>query len=219
MPTGYTAALYEGKPVTFTEFALRCSRAFGATIMLRDDPSDTLPTEDNVGESGEWNRAEMSKARERKAALLAMEEGEVIAAARAANEAALKSHRESVAESAALQARYEAMLAEVEAWDAPPDHQAFKVFMAEQLRESIRFDCGYTPSEPELKEPDAWFAAEVDRAEGNLDYHSRQEAEREQRNAGRREWVRALRASLPPASDILSSDASPVSPSVEEGAG
>ena len=32
MPTGYTAALYEGKNQTFKEFATQCARAFGACI-------------------------------------------------------------------------------------------------------------------------------------------------------------------------------------------
>ena len=40
MPTGYTSDLYEGKNISFTEFALQCSRAFGATIDQRDDGRD-----------------------------------------------------------------------------------------------------------------------------------------------------------------------------------
>jgi len=37
MPTGYTADLNDGKQVTFQEFTMKCARAFGALIEMRDD--------------------------------------------------------------------------------------------------------------------------------------------------------------------------------------
>src|SRR5665213_2401224 len=46
MPTGYTSKLYEGKDQSFNEFVMRCARAFGALITMRDDPSDApIPDE------------------------------------------------------------------------------------------------------------------------------------------------------------------------------
>ena len=38
MPTGYTLDLYNGKDITFEEFVLKCARAFGALIDMRDEP-------------------------------------------------------------------------------------------------------------------------------------------------------------------------------------
>lgn len=41
MPTGYTSPLYEGKEISFEQFALRCARNFGALVMMREEPLDT----------------------------------------------------------------------------------------------------------------------------------------------------------------------------------
>ena len=38
MPTGYTAGILEGE--TFEQYALQCAKAFGALVMMRDEPSD-----------------------------------------------------------------------------------------------------------------------------------------------------------------------------------
>jgi hypothetical protein len=38
MPTGYTAGVADGTITEFREYALLCARAFGACIMLRDEP-------------------------------------------------------------------------------------------------------------------------------------------------------------------------------------
>jgi hypothetical protein len=41
MPTGYTAGIIDGEITTFEQFATQCSRAFGATIHMRDNPLDS----------------------------------------------------------------------------------------------------------------------------------------------------------------------------------
>ena len=44
MPTGYTAGVATGEIKDFKTYALQCARAFGACIMLRDEPmSDEIP--------------------------------------------------------------------------------------------------------------------------------------------------------------------------------
>ncbi len=40
MPTGYTAGIIDGTTTTFQQFAKQCIRNFGATIHMRDEPSD-----------------------------------------------------------------------------------------------------------------------------------------------------------------------------------
>lgn len=40
MPTGYTADVQSGKVTDFAEYAMNCARAFGALVLMRDDPSD-----------------------------------------------------------------------------------------------------------------------------------------------------------------------------------
>ena len=44
MPTGYTSGVATGEIKDFKTYALQCARAFGACIMLRDEPmSDEIP--------------------------------------------------------------------------------------------------------------------------------------------------------------------------------
>lgn len=41
MPSYYTADIYDGKDISFQEFALKCARAFGALVHMRDEPLNT----------------------------------------------------------------------------------------------------------------------------------------------------------------------------------
>ncbi len=38
MPTGYTAMFLENSEMTFEQWALQCSRAFGVLVHMRDEP-------------------------------------------------------------------------------------------------------------------------------------------------------------------------------------
>ena len=40
MPTGYTAIIEDDPNCTFEQYLMRCARAFGATVTMRDDPLD-----------------------------------------------------------------------------------------------------------------------------------------------------------------------------------
>jgi hypothetical protein len=63
MPTGYTAAIKDG--ISFQQFAMACARAFGALVMMRDEPSsapipDFQPSNFHV-EHLELARAELAR--------------------------------------------------------------------------------------------------------------------------------------------------------------
>lgn len=198
MPTGYTADVGDGKVTEFPDFAMRCARAFGATITMRDDsPDATIPDE---FEPSDYNARALVKARERLAELQAMDRDAIREAANAAYVEALSYYRKSVKDRADTRANYEAMLDKVLAWEPPtPDHAEMKAFMVQQLEESIRFDCGYEPEPPTRETPEEWHEEQVQRAERDIEYHAKGDREERERAAGRTEWVRALRASLMPA--------------------
>ena len=63
MPTGYTLDLYDVKDITFEEFALRCARAFGALISMRDEPIDA-PIPERF-EPSDYHLKELEKAKKR----------------------------------------------------------------------------------------------------------------------------------------------------------
>ena len=194
MPTGYTAAIAEGKPVTFPEFVLTCARAFGACIDMRDDPLNA-PIPQKFEPSDYHTKAHNAAAKKVKAfqtkgndALMSEFEKDW--------SDKLAYHRKRVAETAEKRGRYEDMLVKVAAWNPPtPDHDELKKFMESQLRESIKFDChdDEAPNKPTFS---AWKAKKLKDLQWDVDYHAKGKREDRERAASRTKWVSDLRASL-----------------------
>jgi hypothetical protein len=201
MPTGYTADVGDGKVTDFRTFALRCARNFGATIMQRDDPMDALPKPREVGDYYPKRVAEA------KAEIIRLETMTLAEAEREAAkeyEAAIASDAEYKAKREETRARYEAMLAEVEAWEPPKDeHAGLKKFMTEQLRSSIDFDCADYSTERVQYSPSVWLAKARQKAASDLAYAEKHLAEEIERCEGANQWITALYESLsrPPAED------------------
>lgn len=196
MPTGYTAKLYEGEPQTFPEFLLSCARAFGALIQMRDDPMDA-PIPDEFAPSP-YYAEQKAKGEARLAELQAMSDNEADTAAQAAYDQAVAAWDEIEAKRKAMKQRYEAMLAEAEAWTPPtPDHQGLKDFMVKQLTESIDFDCSmdYWPR-PNRLHGSEWLEQEIARSERMVEMDRKHYDEEVERSANRTAWVKALRESV-----------------------
>ena len=196
MPTGYTADIKDG--IDFKTYAMNCARAFGACVELREEPSggDRIP--DSFVPSNYHLEAE-AKARDEFAALAAMTPAECERAAAKAWDDAETHRLMRLQEIAAQRAAYEAMLEKVRAWVPPTDeHKGLHQFMAEQIIESIRFDCSgdyYAKPTARMTGSD-W--ADKRRAELARDvaYHLKEHAAEVARADSRTAWVRALRASL-----------------------
>lgn len=194
MPTGYTAALYEGEDQTFEEFVLRCARAMGAAIMQRD--SGPGPIADEYQPST-YHAEALKKAAARLTAVDGWDDDEATAEAAVAYHDAKRRDDESRATTRLREARYQAMLLKVKAWPPPtPEHEGLKRFMAEQLTESIDFDCRGNWPAPVRLDGAAYREQERDRALRDIEYNARHQAEEEERTRERNAWVRALRGSL-----------------------
>ena len=196
MATGYTADVKDGKISDFRVFAMRCARAFGALVEMRDDSLDAPIPE--AFEPSTYHTNALATAR---AALARLQRMTVIQA----NRAAEKAHAEAMREWERAQrtreierTRYAAMLAKVRAWQPPSsDHVPLKKFMVEQLEESIRFDCGDVSEwKPKPLNGAAWLAKEIERAQSDVAYHEEHLAEDIKRAAERTRWVQQLRDSL-----------------------
>lgn len=197
MPTGYTADVQSGKITEFNDFALTCARAFGALIDMRDEPLGAkLPVK--INPHTDYNEKALDAATKRLSKLRAMTEAQAMREAQKSHAAALDAHNKYAAERRQHRGRYEAMLAKVREWRPPSaDHVGLKTFMKEQLQESIKFDCGYETSKPPEAVPGPeWLAAEIARAERDVEYHTKQIAEEVERANGRNEWLKKLRQSL-----------------------
>lgn len=193
MPTGYTADVADGK-IDFRTFALRCARAFGATVMQRDESLDSPPRHRQPSVYYAKRLAEASADVERYRSMTLAEAAEAMAAERAEHEEREAQYR---AEKDAKRERYEAMLREAQAWEPPTaGHAELKVFMVKQLSWSIDFDCRpynnpypHTDSEEWLASKRAQSLREVERAETA-------HREEEERVASSNAWIDSLYGSL-----------------------
>lgn len=201
MPTGYTADITDA--TTFPQFAMRCARAFGALILMRDDPQDA-PIPQRLMVSDYYPKA-VADAEARVAELRDMDEAAADRRSQAEFDAEKVSRAQSRAKDAVLLANYNRMLTAVRAWVPPtPDHEGMRDFMIEQLESSIKFDC-HTDADREKWEPklirlDAktWRALRISDAERALEGARTSLQEEEARMAMRNAWLSALRASLLP---------------------
>ena len=131
MPTGYTEDIYNGKDVTFKDFALKCARAFGACVHQREDNIDDPPRLKIADTSYYEEKLKKAKAFKKPTKaeynLYIAKETEYLEIELAKNEKRI--------------ADYVAMLVNVKNWQPPTkEHFRFKEFMMEQLNGSIYAD-------------------------------------------------------------------------------
>lgn len=194
MPTGYTAALYDGKPQSFEEFLFTCARAFGALVIMRDDPLDA-PFPDEFKPS-DYHAKALQLAEADLADLKSLSSEEIEERWKREDAARQERNQSNTEKCNARAVRYDEMLTAAEEWTPPtPDHSELKAFMIDQLKQSIDFDCkvflieGFSTAED-------WYADAVKDAERRLSYHTIENQKELDRTRSRNEWIKALRESL-----------------------
>jgi len=194
MPTGYTAGVQTGEVTDFKKFAMTCARAFGACVTMRDDDSDAeIPEEFPVDD---YHEKALAAARQDLIAFDAMSDADAIKAHAAFCADRVRFERETIELHSKERARYEAMLAKVEAWKAPSsDHAEFKAFMVQQLKESIKWDC-YEIEPTKLPNVDTWKEIRRAELERSVAYHTEGRDKEIERTASRNLWLKQLRESL-----------------------
>lgn len=196
MPTGYTADVQSGKVTDFREFAMQCARAFGATILMRDDPMDK-PIPDEFKPSSYHGEA-LDAAQKNLIHYEEMTLPQAAIEARAEYEQGLAARNERMERRAAQRTRYQAMLDQVNAYVVPSaEHVEFKKFMVQQLTESIDFDCSDKYDDgPKFMAGDEWRKSKIERARKDIEYHKREYAAEISQTDSRNQWIRQLRDSL-----------------------
>ena len=194
MPTGYTAPIAEG--ITFERYAMTCARAFGATILLRDEPlSDDIPE----FKASDYHAKALTIQIELLKRLEAMPKEEAAKEAAEEYQREIAVHEKRARESDDLRKKYEAMLVEVAGWQPPTtEHIELKKFMRTQIEESIKFDCHDYAEEEAPNKPDAsaWRTTAIEDAKRKISYHADEQLKENERTASRNKWVRELRESL-----------------------
>lgn len=194
MPTGYTAAVADGKIVKFADFAMACARAFGACITMRDDPAEAAIPDEFL--PCDYNLKALREAETELVRLCGLSEDQKQMEAASTSAKRLKSWQDRETDKSTRKTRYKAMLAEASAWEPPTtEHVELRSFMIQQLRDSIKWDC--TPSnQPAPMSAAEWYDAALAEAQGAIARHSGEHAKEVERARSRTKWIADLRASL-----------------------
>lgn len=198
MPTSFTEKIYDGEQQSFRDFALRTSRGVGATITMRDQSLDTLPTPETVQNNSTYHAEKLLEANRRLDAATAMTDEEAEAKALQIYQNDVMSWQRRNVARHALRTRYNNMLAQVSVWQSPTkNHEPLKEFMISQLQESLEYDTPESPK-PTRMTGQEYRQSEIDVAWRDIGYHTKRQVEQTLANYDRAEWVAALIASLPP---------------------
>lgn len=195
MPTGYTAMIEKG--ATFEQFVWGCARAFGANIMMRDDPQNS-PVVDYVADT-KYHDDGLVKARADLKRVQAMTIEQADGEAEDDYQKAMQEYRASETSRNAAKAKYEAMLAKVKVWVPPSlEHNGLRDFMVKQIEETIAFDCkGYDQFMPKLSTGRDWLNEKLTRIARDIRYHAEEREKEISRTNERNDWNRKLRDSVP----------------------
>lgn len=190
MPTGYTADVVDGKITTLRDFALRCARGMGATIMMRDEPWDAPIPETFEPHTG-YNQERLDAANALLAELEALTPEECEARARADFSERVAAHEKYEAERQAENDRVSAMLDKVRHWTT--EAEGIREFMIEQLQISLT---SYFSPAPVALSGEEWLKATRLQALRDISYHEKGIADEIHRTAMRNQWLADLRRSL-----------------------
>lgn len=197
MPTGYTADIEND--ISFEEYALRCSRAFGATAMQREDPAKDRPALREMSTIYvEW----LKEAKEQAATLTAMTPTQRKAYGEKIVEERTAARQEYFNKKIVLRNKYDSMLQKVRAWSPPTqEHVELKRFMISQIEQSIDFDCNTKYDLEELTKlsqanPMKIFEQELRETKDKVERYT-EEVEKEKRRVEEsNQWILALYDSL-----------------------
>lgn len=139
MPTGYTSILTE-KNISFKQFALRCARAFGACVSLRDnDINKAIPK----FKPDDYHLKELKQVKKEIRRITKLSAKEIKTFIIKECDSDISRLKLSLKEKEISNNRFKKMLNLVYNWIPPTnDHQGIKSFMIQQLTDSID-ECGY----------------------------------------------------------------------------
>lgn len=192
MPTGYTEILFSKPDTTFPEFALRCARAFGACVEMRDSSLDAPPPDEIKPAAYTLESLHAAEAAVREFEAMTVEE----AARRAVAErdATIKSNAECRERFRKESEVLAAMRAEVEAGEPPtPDHAGMRAFMLQQIETSKPHE--YQAPETLLTGAE-WLTRQRKCAAENVARRAEDWKRDVENAANRTKWLRDLRSSL-----------------------
>lgn len=195
MPTGYTAEIYHGRPVSLRDFAFGCARAFGALAHMRDAPMDA-PIPAKVEPDTAYHEEQLRVAQARLDHLLALDDTGIATECAVHNQEQWARYEEHRLETERLRAAYDNMLVEVRSHPFPTELETLRNFMIQQLECALEYDC-HDRSFPVPVAPAAFRTMMLGDVRHDIDYHNKEIGREIDRAARCNAWLQSLRASFP----------------------
>jgi hypothetical protein len=198
MPTGYTWGVSNGSITSEKEYILQCARAFGATIMMRDEPLST-PIPDEFPLSS-YHSEKLNQLNVELEEVNKLSDAEIEERIELENWNAIESNKRYRNENEVENKRYEDMLIKVNEWNPPTEeHVSLKKFCIDQIIESTKWQTDldkFYPLEIPKLNPEEWKINRIERINKDILYHTRHHEEEVARTKNRNVWIQQLRESL-----------------------
>jgi hypothetical protein len=138
MPTGYTSGIIDGKITTFEQFATQCSRAFGATIHMRDNPLDS-PYEPRT--PSDYYENSLQSQREKLEEMKTMTDEAIVQEFETLLNDNLEYHDRELEKTKVNLERLNSIMESAKSWVPPTeDHEGIRDYMIDQLKITIQAD-------------------------------------------------------------------------------
>lgn len=200
MPTGYTWDVANGNMTEAKDYILRCARAFGATIMMRDDPLDKPIPE---FQPNSYHREAMEAAKRKIDELYGLTIEHIQERIDVEYWHELDCNKKYRQEKIDERNRYSGMLSKVEKWQPPsPEHCKLKEFCIDQLNECLKHEFSdkdldeYYPIDLEKPTIEKWLEDKIKEYSGQVEYHQKKHNEEVERTNERNNWINQLKDSL-----------------------
>lgn len=181
---------------SFEEFTLGCAHAFGALVMLRDEPLDAPISE---FKPSPYYAEALAEHQNKLSRLQAMSEDERLAYGEAEKAQFIEKHEKWLAKDIAENERLAEMREAVLAWTPPsPGHEELKKFMLQQIEVSMN-GLGYIQKEiaaAKSRPPLQFWRADVAAESHGVQCATEEQAKEIERVQGSNLWVKQLRDSM-----------------------
>lgn len=207
MPTAYTADIYDGKDITFEDFALKCAEGFvcyGRSIDLKTI-EEFEPDEYHLNKLNEYT-SELKKLNN-----LAVSEIQRLCDLDYAKR--LKEKEDSIKKLSNIEKRYDNMLKDLVKWKYPEEHEELKNFMHNQLMTSKHRDCNisyYENKEIKKLTVGEYLDFKTKNLKNSIKYSSEKWEDEKIRVDNKNKWLRQLKDSLKNESNITDGDDKPI---------
>lgn len=198
MPTGYTAYIEDGEITKGKDFLLKCARAFGACIDMKEDnlsvdiPAELKPSTYHK-EALERAYLELEKYK-----TMTLEEAQKIV--NEDYEKNQKYYTEAIVKNRRINDRYTSIRNEIDKWTPPTsEHYNLKKFALEQIDISMNHNMeDYYKKElvKPKKTAEEYITTMIEGAADNIKYHLKNWNEEVKRTDERNKWINDLRDSL-----------------------